>query len=138
MKHEAGKELDALVARHVMGLVWDETRCRVCGWPIKEDLAQGCTADSCSLRPAPQYRADEPAPFSTDIAAAWRIVEAISNNREMGYCLRGMYGGDLMMWGCQVVFTEAIGGNLVYHETWASTAPLAICLAALEAVGVEL
>lgn len=26
----------------------------VCGWEVKETIEQGCTKDSCSMRPAPQ------------------------------------------------------------------------------------
>ncbi|OPX96073.1 MAG: hypothetical protein A4E60_03517 [Syntrophorhabdus sp. PtaB.Bin047] len=43
---------------------FDETRCRVCGWPLKQTIEEGCTAESCSMRPAPQRRADEPPDYS--------------------------------------------------------------------------
>src|SRR4051812_26529004 len=35
----SGRELNALVAEKVMGLVWDEERCRVCGWPLAADIS---------------------------------------------------------------------------------------------------
>lgn len=31
-------------------------RCDFCGWPIKATIADGCTVDSCSLRPLPDKR----------------------------------------------------------------------------------
>src|ERR1051326_7076061 len=48
---------------------WDESRCRICGWPLVADMREGCTAESCSLRPAPERRADEPQDFFTSEAA---------------------------------------------------------------------
>lgn len=37
---------------------WDESRCRVCGWPIRATIEEGCTIESCSQRPLPKSRAD--------------------------------------------------------------------------------
>jgi hypothetical protein len=71
---EAGKELDALVERHIFGFVWDEKRCRICGWPLYESDREGCVLDNCALRPAPKTKADEPSPFSTDDAQAFRLL----------------------------------------------------------------
>jgi hypothetical protein len=34
-------------------------RCRVCRWPLVENIKDGCTKESCSQRPAPSRRADE-------------------------------------------------------------------------------
>lgn len=77
---EAGRELNALVEAHVIGIAWDETRCRVCGWPLANDpftASGGCLPGSCSMRPVPERRADEPAPYSTDIAVAWQVAERL-------------------------------------------------------------
>lgn len=74
---KAGPELDALVAREVMEETWDESRCRICGWPLKEKLQDGCVPESCCLRPAPERRADAPAPYSTDLETAWRVVDKV-------------------------------------------------------------
>lgn len=44
----------------VMGIgKWDESRCRICGWPLVEKIEDGCTKESCSMRPVPDKRADE-------------------------------------------------------------------------------
>jgi len=43
-------------------LVWGEfpeDRCPICGWPLKEDVSEGCVKGNCSLRPPPKRRADE-------------------------------------------------------------------------------
>ncbi len=75
-----GRELDALVAEKVMGLVWDESRCRICGWPLEPwdgtgEIPTGCVLESCSQRPAPSTRADVPAKYSTSIGIVWLVVE---------------------------------------------------------------
>lgn len=76
---QPGAELDARVHRDVMGRVWDESRCRVCGWPLARSdadfMADGCIPDNCSMRPAPRSRADAPPAYSTDIATAWTVAE---------------------------------------------------------------
>lgn len=38
--------------------LWDEARCRVCGWPLVERIEDGCVTGSCSMRPLPKQRAD--------------------------------------------------------------------------------
>lgn len=39
-------------------LPWDETRCRVCGWPLANTADEGCVKGNCSMRPGPAKRAD--------------------------------------------------------------------------------
>ena len=33
--------------------VADDGKCRVCGWPLVDDLEKGCTSGSCSMRSIP-------------------------------------------------------------------------------------
>jgi hypothetical protein len=62
---------------------WDESLCRVCGWPlfpaVRNMTGASCTARSCSQRPPPRVRADAPA----DYAGSWEgmrlVVEAMTN-----------------------------------------------------------
>jgi hypothetical protein len=61
-----GREFDARVMVKVMGIVWDEGKCRVCGWPFSDDH---CHPNDCSMRPVPATRADDPPHYSTDAAA---------------------------------------------------------------------
>lgn len=129
-----GPKLDALVAEKVMGLVWDKTRCRVCGWPLAPSREDGCVAGDCSMRPPPRYRVDEPPPYSTDIAAAWQVVGKM---REHGYRL------SLRTW---VQSADAMAVFVDPKREWAAedgeittdTASLAICRAALKALNVEI
>lgn len=44
---------------------WDESRCRICGWPLKQSIEEGCTSDSCSMRPVPEKRADSIPDYSS-------------------------------------------------------------------------
>lgn len=76
------REIDAAVDLHAFGRTWDEMRCRVCGWPVKQSVGEGCTAGSCSMRPAPSTRADEPAHYSTDPAASDKLLDRM---RELGW-----------------------------------------------------
>lgn len=107
---EAGRALDAEIARRVFGyfdvgefegqLVHGEYNMN--GWPM----------------PTPHY--------STDIAAAWTVVEAMQA-RDLRVVLDSPLGG----WECMTELDNW------FHVERADTAPLAICLAALQAVDVS-
>jgi hypothetical protein len=122
----AGPELDTLIAQHVMHLEWDETRCRVCGWAITPSLwpTHGCTSTSCSLRPPPARRADAPAPYSTELWAAWLVVEELGR-RERPVRLQDSLAGMWSAWCWPATNSESYG----------ETPMLALCRAALKAVG---
>ena len=70
---EPGREMDVLVME--IRNPWDESRCRICGWPLKESVEKGCVVGNCSERPPPWRRADTPAPVSTDIYAALPLAD---------------------------------------------------------------
>ncbi len=131
-KLEAGLELDALVAAKVMGAAarrhnWVEagypgsldswTACEYCG----KKITQAIEKDSC------------PPPYSTDIAAAWEVVELFQKRGTIN--LRFFQGG-----GPEVAWKVRIRPDILRDgdpgvEEAAETAPLAICRAALKAVG---
>ena len=75
------RDLDLLIRDRVFAFKWDEERCRVCAWPFATTYTddghpEGCAPGNCSLRPAPEIpAADRVAPYSTDIAAAFSVVE---------------------------------------------------------------
>ena len=124
---KAGRDLDALVAEKVMGFTvahclpvfstQDEWYERV---PITKDGG---------LERALSY-------YSTDIAAAWEVVGKLHGKISLqgpgttdmgeGYATYGTWTAQFQPKGEQTEVTEK-----------ADTAPLAICLAALKAVGVE-
>lgn len=106
----AGRELDALIAEKVMGwkLFVDNKR-EVCAWDT--GTSPGGFIDERNFKP------------SRDIAAAWQVVEKLDNRFILDRTL-GQY---------RVRFTAQDS-----FEVTAESAPHAICLAALKAVGVKL
>ena len=97
----AGRHLDMLVGGHIMG--YDMTRPEYFKYPIG----------------MPHY--------STDIGAAWQVIENLVE-RGMVVEMRAWAFG----WSRAVVFS-----GIERHDVEDITAPLAICLAALAAVGAE-
>lgn len=136
-----------------MGQAWDESRCRVCGWTmaVRRSCDASCLPGSCAQRPVPVRRADTPPPYSTDIAAAWRVVEHL---REQGWWVKityvtGCFRNDLDRPGYQVEFrcvTRPYDDDDGFvdvpperYSDWhklgeSETLPEAICLAALQVV----
>ena len=119
---EAGREMDALIAEKVMGekqpnyvhanLHMEYPETSTCGnWQCFNIFEHG---DICEWHPKQ---------FSTDISAAWEVVEM------MGDKFDNVGHGE--EWYC--VYRPDEWGNIVY----ADSAPLAICRAALLAVTEE-
>lgn len=117
----AGRELDALVAEKVMGWSgidkkWD--------YETNESFLGGKTPDwdGRQFYEVPHY--------STDIAAAWLVVEKLRTpNWEFQ-----LDHTRFMIWHCRIE-TTAGEGSASSDSSQGETAPLAICLAALKAVG---
>jgi len=146
----AGRELDSMIAEKVMGYTVkdtssDETPWRQCyGCLYKDDLD-----DIIEIEP---INDDSPASnynrclrqYSTDISAAWQLVEPLDENgeRRFYFDVKSVVCGG---WVCEVhderKFVSrlhkggdfASGGCLIACE-FSDTAPLAICKAALKAV----
>lgn len=138
----AGRKLDTLVHERVMGVVWDESRCRVCGWAFSGVLSQGCIPGNCSMRPPPRYQASEAPTYSTDIGNAARVVEKLRNEWAHGDDTNEFWtikdcGLACDGWRVEVEFTPDHDGPVVEHFALSESLPHAICLAALKAVGVE-
>lgn len=145
---EAGRELDALVAERVFGWVWklDEDRygngrtsglyriiCDPALWGDEYPLLGLAKGDEPAHIDRP-YNGQNPPRYSTDITAAWLVVEklladahdivirpnGVASDRlarvEIGVCVDGSFGSD----------DEYCADAL--------TTPHAICLAALAAV----
>lgn len=112
--HKPGRELDILIAEKVMGLVLSPDK--------KYYYEDGIMAVNRINPLLPHY--------STDIAAAWLVVEKLS--RDFLFSIHG--GAD----DWEAEFNKNDGRFLISADTIgmarAATAPLAICLAALEAM----
>lgn len=122
-----GRELDALVAENVLGY----TRSNV----YKDE-----NGEPWMLGPKPYghipFPARELSKFSTDIAAAWSVLEKLIDraNNDKDFKDKGPWHVKQNLLGGWAVFLGDRGGIIVSCET----VPHAICLAALKAVGVEL
>lgn len=127
----AGKEMDTLVAEKVMGLCahdWklisndDDGVCRIC---------QKCHLEFWGLRP-PVYGAHYGS-YSTDISAAWEVVEKLSQT----------YGVEVSLYdklaSCKILkeVKNDWKYELIAEQIYEST-PLAICRSALLAVTYKL
>jgi len=112
------RELDALVAEKVTEFVV---------WPEGHELIPASYSHT---------RTDLVPHYSTSIADAWQVVEEVSRQHEI------YVSGYKDRWEATVVrlkieCTHCSSHSHEYIDAEAETAPLAICLAALKAVGVE-
>lgn len=117
-----GPELDALIAEKVMGL------------KLHIHRYYGLSG---KLEPSGPYLEPQdwggsvptrPKPYSTDIAAAWRVVERL---RELGWIVDLFDEGR----GWSVSFERDRTISSANNQADALTAPHAICLAAMKAFG---
>lgn len=122
----AGRDLDAEIHARVMGIEWDASRCRVCGWKLAGHIMDGCVADNCAMRPHPYPRADAPPHYSTDIAAAFQVVEKM-RDRGAELTLATKFNA----WRVHIGFAAPDYRSILEY---ADTPPLAICRAALAAL----
>jgi hypothetical protein len=111
---KAGRELDALIAEKVMGWVL----------PPHSSVVGQMWVETPSGRVHPKLPE-----FSSNISDAWQVVEKM---KEIGYMMwleqEGVY---------QCVFFRGLGYQ-VHDYSVASSAPLAICLAAIKAKGIDI
>lgn len=116
------REIDALVAEKVMR--WHLEKGDALFRPVYEGDAPAVRKVDKWYPPGHEssYMAAPP-PYSTDIAAAWEVVGKL---------------GDVIIERDET--TSGVRWRVVVDgiETFAATAPMAICLAALKAVGVSL
>lgn len=133
----AGRELDALVAEKVMGATWrnitkgGRKRCLsfVASRPLvtieeKKTIYHG-------------YNQDNLPHYSTDISAAWEVVEEFRRGwqHKKAAAVIDLHISDIVDMNDSHVSIYA--PDIKKVEAWGNTIPLAICLAALKAVGVE-
>lgn len=115
---KAGRELDALIAEKVMGLGQYQGK-----WlePPRDPLSpvMGTLID------LPHY--------STNIAAAWQVVEKLIESKK----IMKIQAGHMGVWISISIPTNTLNYIKTPPEIYSETAPHAICLAALKAVGVE-
>ena len=116
-----GRELDALVAEKVMG-------CRLIPH-VNPKYSPTCGCENRAHRIREEISNDLLAEYSTDISAAWQVVEKMSLFGGTGCSLVGPLPGQKWHIHFGKISSDSVIGD---------TAPHAICLAALKAVGVNL
>jgi hypothetical protein len=118
---EAGQELDALVAEKVMG--WTNL------FPVDTHAILGSRTGINARGNRHQLPS-----YSTDIAAAWAVVEKLMmQDIWIAMCPYSFHAQPVGWFVEYFIDKDKKGG-----EIEAATAPLAICLAALKAVGYSL
>jgi len=120
-----GREMDALIAEKVM----DSVPCNA--WEIHNSRSW-VLADSCGHKSCFPKESGPPC-YSTLISAAWEVVEKMVSN---GYQFVVNGGKHDYSWGAKR-HAGFNNDNETYHDGFADEVPLAICRAALRAVGVK-
>lgn len=126
-KLEAGRELDALVAKKVME--W----CQEYAYDLDGNM-EPMWKEPEYLVPPNSDEAKKTPRFSTDIAAAWKVIITLYSKRWFADIDNLEVDGKLM-WGCLLWTGDGRAADSVYSD--ADTAPLAICRAALKAVAAS-
>jgi hypothetical protein len=123
----AGRELDVLIAEKVMGLVPCKAECHT--------RERSPLPGPCHAQPDSPDQGGETKEYSTDIAAAWTVVEKL---REGKYEFTLFNDSDKTgeIWRVYFGPTDSLLEDALLPAVDADTAPLAICRAALCAVGV--
>jgi hypothetical protein len=129
----AGREMDAMVAHRVMG--WRVSALNTSPHNggkneirglVDSRIGGGCTIEHPEWETSYYISTKcEIPPYSTEIAAAWMVVEMMRDRFGAEFLFTFNRLGD-----ARAKFTDPVGTN--WHV--ADTAPLAICLAALKAV----
>lgn len=130
MTMNPGKELNELVAKHVMG------------WTLKynayDQAPRWITADGSPARYDNDFNSMCSDCFqpSIDIRDAWEVVEHFHKAKNLCFSISG-FSGD---WNCEIDSNDGRflqNGPTIDVYANGTSAPHAICLAALKAVGVE-
>ena len=121
-----GRELDVLVAEKVMG--WRSGKCN----GFVDEYYSGWRCQECGTTGQWGFQGEhekEPSPYSTDIAAAWEVVEKIEGLKPH-HDLLIIPSYPAVAWEEAPVDFHDYGRDVIRGET----IPHAICLAALRAV----
>lgn len=129
------RDLDALIAEKVMGYVWSRSETAPAGWagpngdllaPWRWLVRSGSRGYVPVIGGESRF-IDNLRHFSTDIRAAWEVVELLNRKGRWPQIQYGPNEDGFESWHVELV-------NPCDVKIAAETAPLAICLAALKAV----
>lgn len=57
----------------------NQSKCEICGWPLRDKVEDGCTKESCSMRPCPKKEETGEAEKAVQ-AERERIIEILLRN----------------------------------------------------------
>ena len=128
------EEIDRRITEEVMNEcwhLWDGIKHERMGGPIRPYMVCGkCGGEMLGW---------EPKHYSTDIQATWSVVEKLGEKRPPDkagwWLLLKQIAGVHPTWCAEFTFGGMAVEPIPRHHAEADTAPLAICLAALEAGG---
>lgn len=135
------RTIDVLIAEHVFGIKlgvlcpleiqkWSDSWLCECGFMGSSRYDKDKSHDRCALN------------YATEIDDAWLVVEKMVGNKLLFDVQAGNNGKD-SFYQVQIdefIPNEKTGGGyweLIVESTEGKTAPMAICLAALKALGVK-
>ena len=121
---QPSREFDAWIAENVMG-------CSVV-WDTELDEPMCACARSWGIAPHEQAHSYEEgilARYTTDIAAAWEVVEKMANTHKVR-----IYVQEEALYRVSVYIHEETYGHLIGSGSTSVNAPLAICQAAYAAI----
>lgn len=130
-KLPAGQELDALIAKNVMGIKLG--RCASAELDVVDGGFACPTCLFASTRNSREEHDIEVLHYSTDIAAAWVVVEKLKATHFINITEPDEEGVDGFM--CALIEKSGRTGKYSYwYRATEKTAPLAICRTALKAM----
>lgn len=135
------RQLDALIAEKIIGL----KSCNDDSQVFDNELGYYMWHKDwsrCGHKPYTCFYKTSPEPYSSNIGCAWKIIDKMKDNDNKSTS----YG---YAWNVELIYMASdkgpdeswsciLHGPNNYQEGLASTAPLAICLAALKAMEVKL
>jgi hypothetical protein len=132
------RQIDRLIAEHVMGLRiyhYDKDIAERCYYMLVDenwDYAGDDFGRHAGERETEAEAWEKDCPhYSTDISAAWRVVE------KLGEVYDVVVGRDKEGTGFCRLYTDRTQDYYPRHEMFAETPQLAICLAALKCKGID-
>lgn len=120
---QTGVDTDTAVAVHVMGWFWQCNQWGKMAWFETDDTDPTPAFSEVGFYEWEMFRP------STNIAHAWRVLEHFTWPQFYTRLVRTSTGN----WRCDI---DLNGGDGPVRSAYAETAPLAICRAALSAVGL--
>lgn len=137
------REIDALVAEKVMGLIISDIHGEKCEWELWPEMFE-YDSEYCYELYGSSGHYIPVKKYSTDIAAAWEVVEKLGSIVGYDFTVEITYDKDTAAFPDKYFCTITNGDSnslnpkvKLFMGSSEDSAPKAICLAALKVVGVD-